>query len=288
VPLRADTEVTVRDVAGVVPDPMLPRPFRVRAVRRDTTDTVTLWLEPVDGVPMAFAPGQFTMLHAFGVGEVPISISGDPRDALLQHTIRDVGGVTSTLVRAEPGDVLGVRGPYGVGWGVREGLGGDVVVVAGGIGLAPLRPALLELLAHRHSFARVVLVYGARTPADLLYPDELETWTSDLAVEVTVDAAPAGYRGRVGLVTRPLSRADFDPARTLALVCGPEVMMRHVADDLVRRGVAPERVRLSLERNMRCGVGLCGHCQLRELLICVDGPVVRLDRAAPLVTVREL
>jgi NAD(P)H-flavin reductase len=267
---------------------MLPRPFRVREVRRDTDDTVTMWLEPLDGEALAFEPGQFTMLHAFGVGEVPISISGDPRDPLLQHTIRDVGGVTATLARAVTGDVLGVRGPYGVGWGVRDGVGGDVVVVAGGIGLAPLRPALLEVLAHRGSFGRAALLYGARTPADLLFPDELATWAPDLDVAVTVDAAPAGYRGRVGLVTKPLARAEFDPARTLALVCGPEVMMRHVADDLVELGVPPARVRLSLERNMRCGVGLCGHCQLRELLICVDGPVVSLDRAAPLITVREL
>jgi NAD(P)H-flavin reductase len=278
----------LRDVADAVRDPMLPRPFRVRDTRRDTADTVTLWLEPPDGEPLTFAPGQFTMLHAFGVGEVPISISGDPRDPLLQHTIRDVGGVTATLARAQPGDLLGVRGPYGVGWGVRDGAGGDVVVVAGGIGLAPLRPALLELLAHRASFRRATLLYGARTPADLLFPAELDAWSPALDVAVTVDAAPAGYRGSVGLVTKPLARADFDPVRTLALVCGPEVMMRHVADDLVRRGVPPAQVRLSLERNMRCGVGLCGHCQLRELLICVDGPVVPLDRAAPLITVREL
>jgi NAD(P)H-flavin reductase len=274
---------------AAVPDPMLPRPFRVREVRRDTADTVTMWLEPLDGDPLTFAPGQFTMLHAFGVGEVPISISADPRDPLLQHTIRDVGGVTATLVRAQPGDVLGVRGPYGVGWAVRDGVGGDVVVVAGGIGLAPLRPALLELLAHRDAFGRVALLYGARTPEDVLFPDELDAWARDgLDIAVTVDAAPAGYRGRVGLVTRPLARAAFDPARTLALVCGPEVMMRHVAEDLVGRGVRPPRIRLSLERNMRCGVGLCGHCQLREVFVCLDGPVVSLERAAPLVTVREL
>ena len=270
---------------------MLPRPFRVVEVRPDTADTVTMWLEPVDGRPLAFAAGQFTMLHAFGVGEVPISISGDPGEpGLLQHTIRDVGGVTATLVRAQAGDVLGVRGPYGVGWGVRDGVDGDVVVLAGGIGLAPLRPALLELLAHRAGFRRAVLLYGARTPADVLFPAELESWRHGgaLEVEVTVDRAPAGYRGRVGLVTTLLARAGLDPQRTLALVCGPEVMMRHTADDLVGLGLPPSRVRLSLERNMRCGVGLCGHCQLRELFVCVDGPVVPLDRADPLVTVREL
>jgi NAD(P)H-flavin reductase len=268
---------------------MLPRPFRVQEVRRDTADTVTLWLAPVDGPALAFSAGQFTMLHAFGVGEVPISISGDPGSpALLQHTIRDVGGVTATLARAVAGDVLGVRGPFGTGWDVRDAEGGDVVIVAGGIGLAPLRPALLELLARRGAFGRVALVYGARTPADRLYVDELAAWTDRLDVAVTVDSAPAGYAGSVGLVTRPLARVDVDPACATALLCGPEVMMRHVADDLVARGVRPQRIRLSLERNMRCGVGLCGHCQLRELFLCVDGPVLPLDRVAPLMKVREL
>jgi NAD(P)H-flavin reductase len=289
--MSARADVLVDKPASAQADAMLPRPFRVREVRRDTADTVTMWLAPVDGEPLSFAGGQFTMLHAFGVGEVPISISGDPaHPELLQHTIRDVGGVTSTLVRVEPGDVLGVRGPYGVGWGVHDGTGGDVVVVAGGIGLAPLRPALLELLAHRTDFGRVVLLYGARGPEDVLYPGELATWDAgpDLEVGVTVDQAPAGYRGRVGLVTTLLPRVSFDPSRTLALVCGPEVMMRHTAEDLAARGVRPSRIRLSLERNMRCGVGLCGHCQLRELFVCLDGPVVPLDHAAPLITVREL
>ena len=287
-PLRTDAAPARR--VGSPADPMLPRPFRVHHVRRDTADTSTLWLEPVDGDPLAFAAGQFTMLLAFGVGEVPISVSGDPGDpGLLQHTIRDVGGVTSALVRARPGDVLGVRGPYGVGWGVRDGAGGDVVVVAGGIGLAPLRPALLELLAHRGEFRNAVLVYGARSPHDLLFTEEMAGWAAaGLEVAWTVDHAPSGYVGRVGLVTTLLPRVTFDPASALALVCGPEVMMGHVADDLVQIGMPPARVRLSLERNMRCGVGLCGHCQLRELFLCVDGPVVALDRAAPLVSVREL
>jgi NAD(P)H-flavin reductase len=272
-------------------DPMLPRPFRVLEVRRETPDTVTLDLEPLDGRPLGFAAGQFTMLQAFGVGEVPISISGDPgAPAVLQHTIRDVGGVTASLVRSGVGDVLGVRGPFGVGWGQGDGAGGDVLVVAGGIGLAPLRPALLGLLADRGKYGRVVLLYGARSPVDLLYPEELAAWADrpDIEVVVTVDQAPAGYGGRVGLVTDPLSRAGLDPSRTMALVCGPEVMMRHVARDLVDLGVAASRVRLSLERNMRCGVGLCGHCQLRELFLCVDGPVLPLDRATPLMSVREL
>ena len=271
-------------------DAMLPRGFRVTSWRRDTADTATLWLEPTDGVPMAFGSGQFTMLQAFGVGEVPISISGDPaHPETLVHTIRDVGGVTTALVAARPGDVLAARGPYGVGWQVTDGRGGDVVVVAGGIGLAPLRGAVLELAAHLDDYARVFVLYGARTPDDMLYPDELVRWAdAGIEVTVTVDQAGTDWDGRVGLVTELVNRADFDPSRTLALVCGPEVMMRFVGTALVRRGVPAARVRLSMERNMRCGIGLCGHCQLREHLICVDGPVFPLDAVAELMTVREL
>jgi NAD(P)H-flavin reductase len=271
-------------------DAMLPRPFRVTAWRRDTADTATLDLVAVDGVPLGFASGQFTMLQAFGIGEVPISISGDPAGPeTLVHTVRDVGGVTGAIVAARPGDVLGVRGPYGVGWEVADGRGGDVVVVAGGIGLAPLRGVVLELVARRAEFGRVHVLYGARTPADLLYVDELAAWAdAGIEVAVTVDQAGTDWDGRVGLVTELVDRADFDPDRTLAVVCGPEVMMRFVGTALVRRGVPARKVRVSMERNMRCGVGLCGHCQLREHLICIDGPVFPLDAVDRLMTVREL
>jgi NAD(P)H-flavin reductase len=275
---------------GALGDPMLPSPFRVVRVRRDTADTVTMDLTSLDGEPLAYRPGQFTMLMAFGVGEVPISISGDPgAPDLLTHTIRDVGGVSRALAAVEPGDVLGVRGPYGVGWEAPDGEGGDVVIVAGGIGLAPLRPAVLEVLAQRWLYRRVSVLVGARTPSDLLFGAELGEWrSSDVHVAVTVDQAAPGWRGRVGLVTELIPAAEVDPINTLALVCGPEVMMRHVADALLARDVPAARIRLSLERNMRCGIGLCGHCQLREHLICVDGPVMPADRVLPLMRMREL
>jgi len=276
---------------GAAPGPMLPRPFRVRQRRRDTRDTVTLALEPLDGQPLRFDAGQFTMLDAFGTGEVPISISGDPtRPGPLEHTVRDVGSVTHALVRSEPGTVLGVRGPYGTGWGAVDGTGGDLLVVAGGIGLAPLRPALLEALARREDFGRVVLLYGARTPDDVLFADQLRSWRDrhGVEVDVTVDYGTAEWTGRVGLVTSLIPRAGFDPGNTLALVCGPEVMMRYVATALLDRGVPADRVRLSMERNMRCGIGLCGHCQLRDFFLCVDGPVLPYDRLAPLIAVAEL
>jgi NAD(P)H-flavin reductase len=272
-------------------DPMLPRPFLVCRTHQDTRDTYTLELEPIDGAPLAWRPGQFTMLHAFGVGEVPISISGDPsRQYRIEHTIRNVGPVTAALVAAGPGTVLGLRGPFGTEWDVRTGRGGDVVFVAGGIGLAPLRPAILELIAQRADYDRVVLLYGARTPEDILFTDDLRAWAErdGIVVEVTVDNGTHAWRGRVGLVTQLVARAGFDAVRALALVCGPEVMMRYAAQALSSRGVQPERLRLSMERNMKCGVGLCGHCQLRELFLCVDGPVLGFDRLAPLMTRSEL
>jgi NAD(P)H-flavin reductase len=278
-------------VAAIAADPMRPRMFRLVRKRQDTDDTWTLWLDPEDGCPLRYGAGQFTMLQVFGAGEVPISISGDPTtDDLLQHTIRDVGGATRALVAAQPGQPLGVRGPFGHGWDVADGAGGDVVLVAGGIGLAPLRPALLEVLARRADFRRVILLYGARRPEELLYEPELESWRGrlDVDVAVTVDNAEPSWRGQVGLVTELIPRAQLDPERTLALVCGPDLMMRYVASALRGLGISADRVRLSMERNMQCGIGLCGHCQLREFFLCVDGPVLRLRQLDPLITTREL
>lgn len=272
-------------------DPMLPRRFRVVDSRLDTDDTVTLSMAPIDGPALEFRAGQFTMLQAFGVGEVPISISGDPTwPGPLVHTIRDVGNVTHALISADVGTVVGVRGPYGRGWEVSDGAGGDVVLVAGGIGLAPLRPVLWEIADRRADFGRAVLLYGARSPSDVLFAEDLRRWAeqSHIDVEVTVDYAPPAWRGRVGPVTKLISRAGFDPHRTLALVCGPEIMMTLSVKALRARGVAAERMRLSMERNMKCGVGLCGHCQLRELFICVDGPVLPYTDLADLIDVWEL
>ena len=218
---------------------MIPRPFRVVSNRPDTPDTVTLTLEPADGVPLGFAPGQFTMIGTFGAGEVPISISGDPAGGPLVQTIRDVGGVSHSLARAAAGDVLTVRGPYGTGWNAADGAGGDLVIVAGGIGLAPLRSVVLDVLANRDGYGRVTLLYGARSPAERLYPGELADWAyRGIEVGITVDRGAPGWAGRVGLVTALIRDARLNPARTLALVCGPEVMMRFVAAALRDEGAA--------------------------------------------------
>jgi NAD(P)H-flavin reductase len=277
--------------------PLTPVAYRVAARHDETGDVVTVDLEPIDGRTDGRtdgigepAPGQFTMLYAFGIGEVPISVSGCPADdGTLRHTIRAAGAVTRALCDLAPGDQLGVRGPFGVGWPLAEAEGLDLVVIGGGIGLAPLRPVVRRLVAERDRFGRVALVVGARTPGDLLYRSELATWRSrfDLGVEVTVDAAPTDWRGDVGVVTKVLPRLAVDPARAAAFVCGPEVMMRVVARDLLGRGFAAERIHVSLERNMQCAVGHCGHCQLGPLFVCADGPVVPWSTAAPLLEVRR-
>ncbi|WP_082096649.1 FAD/NAD(P)-binding protein [Demequina gelatinilytica] len=274
------------------PDPMVPRRYVITHVRQDTRDTFTLLLDPTDDqAPIAFKAGQFTMLHAFGVGEVPISISGDPSDpAPLEHTIRNVGAVTRALVEAAPGTEVGVRGPFGTSWDVDDARGHDVVFVTGGIGLAPLRPAILDVLHHRDDYGKVLLLYGSRTPDDILYGHEMHRWgdLNDVNVQMTVDNAPYGYKGKVGFVTELVARAGFNPRNAFAFVCGPEVMMRSAASALNGRGVPKHKIRLSMERSMKCGVGLCGHCQLRELFVCVDGPVLDFARLEPLMNVREL
>jgi NAD(P)H-flavin reductase len=247
-------------------------------------------LDPLDDVRDRFAAGQFNMLYAFGVGEVPVSISGDPASGEAIHTIRAVGPVTQRLCEARQGDVLGVRGPYGTSWSLEDCEGDDVVVVAGGIGLAPLRSAIYQALANRERYGSVALLVGSRSDRELLYWRQLESWRSrfDLHVGVTVDHAGADWRGRVGVVTDLISRISLRPSQTVALICGPEVMLRRSAEALCDAGVTRDRIRVSLERNMKCAVGQCGRCQLAPLLLCRDGPVVTYDRAAPLLAVREL
>ncbi len=271
---------------------MFPDLFKVRQVRRETDDTFTLELGPVNGRgPFTFAAGQFNMLYVRGIGEVPISISGDPgQPGSLVHTTRAVGAVTNAMRALKKGDMIGVRGPFGIGWPVQEAEGRDVVVVAGGIGLAPLRPAICQLLARRDRVGKLVLLYGTRTPADILFRKELEAWRArlDFEVYVTVDRATAGWHGNVGVVTKLIPKAPFDPGRTLAMVCGPEIMMRFTALELEKRGVARQRIYLSMERNMKCGIGLCGHCQFGPGFICKDGPVYRYDAVKGLVSLREV
>ncbi len=263
-----------------------PAPARVISRRRETHDTVSLVVEGGGGGPR---PGQFNMLYALGQGEIPISISGSS-DGLTTHTIRAVGPVSSALAGLRPEAVIGVRGPFGRGWPLDQCRGRDVLVIAGGVGLAPLRLAVLALLEERDAYGRLTLLYGARTPEDLLFRRELERWRGrfDFQVLVSVDAAGRGWRGDVGVVTGLFRRVAVDPDETVALVCGPEVMMRFAAAGLQELGVEPDRTWVSMERNMQCGAGVCGHCQLGPFVICRDGPVFNMAQVGDLMGVREL
>lgn len=273
-------------------DPMVPCLFSVRRVRRETRGTCTLEFRPPDaeGLP-PFAAGQFNMLYVFGVGEIPISISGDPTRPLpLIHTVRAVGPVSEALCSLRPGDVVGVRGPYGSHWPVEESDGSDLVIVGGGIGLAPLRPVVYHALARRERYGKIVLLYGARTPEDILYRHELERWRSrsDLQAEVTVDTATPGWSGSVGVVTTTIARARFDPLHTVAMVCGPEVMMRFTVAELRQYGLSTKDIYVSMERNMKCAIGLCGHCQFGPHFVCKDGPVFRYSEIEQFFSLREV
>lgn len=265
----------------------VPVPHRVVARRPETPDTVTLRLEPVGAALADFAPGQFAMVHSFGRGEIPVSVSSVQATGGLAHTIRSVGAVSDGLCATRVGEVVGLRGPYGTSWELEWAHGSDVLVVAGGIGLAPLRPLILRALAEPEAYGRVDVLIGARTPADLIGREEVAGWPTAFT-GVSVDQPDKDWRGDVGVVTQLLDRADFDPDATWAFVCGPEPMIRATARELSFRGVPRERIRVSLERNMRCATGHCGHCQLGPLLLCRAGPVVDWVQAEPLLSVREL
>ena len=271
---------------------MTPHPHRIVSRRRETGDTWTVALEPLAGheLPL-FAPGQFGMLYAFGAGEIPISVSGtatrlDP----LRCTIRAVGGVSSTLAAVEPGDLVGLRGPFGSTWPLTEAVAGDVVIVAGGLGLAPLRPAIHHLLAHREQYERVVICYGCRSAAELLYVNEFEEWRRrfDLDIDMIVDVGGPDWHGKVGVVTKLVELASFDPGNTIAMACGPEIMLRFVALTLRARNLPPERLYISMERNMHCAIAQCGHCQFGPKFICREGPVLRYDEVEQWLKVAQL
>ena len=226
------------------------------------------------------------------MSEAATPVSGDPSvtDGTITHTIRSVGAVSAALCAAEPGSALGLRGPFGTSWGLEEAAGRDLVIVAGGVGLAPLRPVVLGALADRERYGRVIVIAGARAQRDFLYAAQLQRWQEDSRLELhqTVDVPIQGWLGETGFVTEPLRRLSLSPDRVTAFLCGPEPMMRFGAQALLDKGVAPTDIRVSLERNMQCGFGWCGHCQLGPLLVCRDGPVVGYDVALPLLDVKEL
>jgi len=275
-----------------IADPMLVHPVTIKKVTWETDDTFSLLLDLRElEDSFSFRAGQFNMLYVFGVGEAAISISSDPaKPKHLVHTIHRVGAVTTTLSQMKRGDVIGLRGPFGSFWPLDAAIGKDVCIAAGGIGLAPLRPLLYTLFRKRDSYGRIILLYGARSPLDLLYRVELEEWGKKEGVEVlvTVDRGDSTWKGHIGVVTTLFGYLELEARSTIAYVCGPERMMKFTLDELETRGLAPHQIYLSMERNMKCAVGFCGHCQFGPTFICKDGPVFILPQVRELLDRKEL
>ena len=258
---------------------LLPRPFILESNQAETPNVVTLNLVPEEEETFLFQPGQFNMLYLFGLGEVPLSLSSDPGQTRgISHTLRVVGGVTRGLAKSLPGSRVGVRGPFGNPWPLHLAKGKDLVLLAGGIGLAPLRPVIYHVLRHRQDFGRLVVLVGARSPEDLLYYRSLAHNCEQGLAEfsVIVDKGNPGWKGRVGVITHLVPKAELDPAASLAFLCGPEIMMRFGAEALLQEGLLAEQIFVSMERNMKCGVGACGHCQHGASFVCKNGPVYSL------------
>lgn len=292
--------IDVREELAVIAPPLAARPeiapqraaagspaeyttARIRSVRAETADVVTLVLENVHPALLAGQPGQFAMLDLPAFPPLPISISRYGTDTI-ELTIRAAGPATTRLTRLAPGDGIGLRGPLGTAWPIERAVGRDVAIVTGGIGLAPLRPLIDAVLAQRAQFRDVRLFYGARTPRDMLYTDELRRWADrgEMEVELTVDRAGPEWLGRVGVVTHLFDQATWDGTRAIAYICGPERMMQATAAVLDARGFTPDRIFVTLERHMECGIGLCGHCQMGGLFVCRDGPVFSLRQLGDL------
>lgn len=272
--------------------PMHPHPFRVLDTWEEIAGCTTMRIEPAGGAgDWGFAPGQFYMIYVFGHGEVPISVSGDPaKPGELTFTVMAVGSVTRALCAVKSGDTIGLRGPFGRAWPVDEVKGRDVIVMAGGLGLAPLRPSIYHMLHNRDDYGDLAILYGTRQPQSIVFPEELAGWYDDPSVEVdiTVDNAGREWLGKVGVVTELLTGRTIDQAKTSALICGPEIMMRFSAYALLDLGVAAENIYVSMERNMKCAVKMCGRCQYGPFFICDDGPVFPFDRVERLFKIREV
>lgn len=280
-----------RSEANIV-SPYVPKVFRVQRLHLELRDTVTLELRADSSYDLpAYRAGQFSMLYAFGVGEIPVSVSGNPSmQEVLVHTIRAVGHVSTALIRLKRGDPVGVRGPYGAAWPLEESRGKDVMIVAGGIGIAPLRSVIYAIASEREAYGKVTVLFGARTPRDLLYSREFDRWRRKFGIDLqcAVDSAETDWAGHVGFVAGLVVRVTMDPERTVAMICGPEIMMKKTAMELEGRGISTGNIYISMERNMKCALGFCGHCQFGPAFICKDGPVFRYSRLEPFLHIREV
>jgi NAD(P)H-flavin reductase len=254
----------------------LPQLAQIASVRDETPDVKSFSLALKNG-GFDYKPGQFVEVSLFGLGESPICICSSPgqqKDGI-QITVRRVGSVTNALHSLSRGDEIGIRGPFGNGFPLEEVKGKDILFVGGGIGLPPLRSLINAMLDRRKEFGRITILYGARTPSDMVYKDELKQWAArdDVEYMETVDVRDESWKGNVGVVTTLLPKASIDPKSCVAFTCGPPIMIRFVIIDLLAMGFAPKDIISTLERYMKCGVGKCGHCAIGHKYVCLDGPV---------------
>ncbi len=271
-------------------DVLTPDIYQVQSIRNDTSDVFTLTLTPKEkGKKFSFLPGQFNMVYHFGFGEIPLSITGDPGNSeILVHTVRAVGPVSCAMQKLQPGDEVGIRGPFGTSWPLHQ-KEFDIFVIAGGMGLVPLSPAVLQLLAHKNQYCDMTLLYGVKAPHEIIYKNALEIWQEQgIKVDITVDKADASWKGNVGVVTPFIKKNIKNPKKTLIFMCGPEIMFRFAAKEVLEAGVEENNIYLSLERNMQCGVGFCGRCQLGPYFVCKDGPVFSYAQVKKWLIIKEL
>lgn len=255
---------------------------RVESVRELTRTEKVFRLMRRDGPAFGHKPGQFMQVSLFGIGEAPISVSSSPtRGDCLELAVRKVGKLTSAMHRLAPGDSIGLRGPFGTCFDRAAMEGKDLLLISGGGGLAPMRSLIQYVEDRRSDFGRVTILYGAKSPQDMLFKDEWAKWrvSCAFACHRTVDNVPNGtcWDGHVGLITKLIPPLQIDPARTIAVVVGPPVMYRFVITELLAKGLQDNQIIVSLERHMKCGIGKCGHCAIDHLYCCIDGPVFRLD-----------
>ncbi|MBS0287853.1 MAG: FAD/NAD(P)-binding protein [Proteobacteria bacterium] len=265
-----------------------PQSFRIKEVKQESHDVYTLILATKQNSPFVFKPGQFNMLSAFGIGEAAISISSDPNNTeQFSHTIRMVGQVTNNLQQLKINELVTLRGPFGTPWPLAQAKGMRVLLIAGGIGVAPLRSVIYALLAQINDYESIDLIYGARTPDDLIFQDEIKSWQKKINVTITVDHAK-NWSGNIAVVTQFIPQAVKDGENTLVMLCGPEIMMRFSYYALQEANVPTNNIYFSMERNMQCGIGHCGHCQWGPFFICKDGPVMNFKEIEPFFFKKEL
>jgi NAD(P)H-flavin reductase len=275
-------------------NPFLPQPAEIVEKRPEAKGIFTFRLR-FSSEDMRrsyrFQPGQFNMLYAFGAGDVAITIVSDPADPeILDHTIRVVGNVTQVLGRLKKGDVVGLRGPFGSAWPLEEVRGKDIIIVTGGLGCAPTLGALHYIVRRRKYYGAIKIIHGIKAPRDLIYQKKFREWerSPNTEVHLTVDKADRGWKHKIGLVTHLLADVTFEPARSVVMMCGPEIMMRFTVKEFLNRGLTTDRIYLAMERNMKCALGFCGHCQFGPHFICKEGPILRYDRVQGIFNLKEV